>query len=60
MHYGNHTFLQVHSTYDGNSVDSMHSDFLRDEAAQSSINYSSRQSFFFSFFFSLLFPETYS
>ena len=51
MHCGNHTFLQVHSAYDGNSVHSVHSDFLREEAAQSSINYSSRQRFFFSYYF---------
>ncbi|XP_062176599.1 serine/threonine-protein kinase STY46 isoform X2 [Alnus glutinosa] len=36
--------VQVHSTYDWHSVDSMHSDFPREEAAQSSINCSSRQS----------------
>jgi hypothetical protein len=47
MYYVNHTYLQVHSTYDGNSADSVHSDFPREEVARSSINYYRRQVFLF-------------
>ncbi len=42
LYYWNHTLLQVHSTSDGKSADSVHSDFPGGEAAQSAINYSSR------------------
>lgn len=46
MYYGNHTVLQVHSTSDGNSAYSVHSDSPGEDAAQSKINCSNRPRFF--------------